>query len=383
MTPHWPDARRNKMPNKKSETNVMPLLNDAQATTQDSAPASVDLNAPGIAKALSKRIADDIDEYCAKAYDDGHRNHLGGSLIGDSCSRKLWYSFRWCLHEKHSGRQQRLFNRGHREEERFIEWLEGIGAQVFYEDRDGFWYHAESDCYGISKEGETMDSLCEWVRPTDSNYLHHVSRAKADGLKFPQYRVSAVMGHFGGSLDGIAILPERYGIKDPVLLEFKTNGTGAGFNKLGDSGMSVAKPLHFAQTSTYGSDEAYRFTHVLYLNINKNDDSIHVEVVKLDWNLGDQMRNKAERIILSQVPPPRLSDNPTFRDCGWCAMKDICHKGAIPEKNCRSCAHARPVENKGWWCDLHSPQANENIPKEVIPKGCDSYFPITATVKND
>lgn len=331
------------MPGKKNETNGQLPLNGETKTTPDAGRQSVALDAPGVAKAVAKRVLEDIDEYCVRTYDGGHRWHLGASLIGDACKRKLWYLFRWTYREQTDGRKQRLFNRGHREEARFTEWLKGIGAQV--------WTHETPDVY--NEAGEIV-------------------------VEGKQYRVSAVMGHFGGSLDGIARLPERYGIDEPVLLEFKTNGTGAGFNKLGEDGMPVAKPQHFAQTSTYGSDPAYGFRYVLYFNINKNDDSLHVELVKLDHRLGQQMREKAEQIIMSQTPPPRLSDNPTFKDCGYCPAKDICHKGAIPEKNCRSCKAARPVENGEWFCDVH----NGVIPREFVPQGCPSYVPITASTQN-
>lgn len=292
----------------------------------ESGKQAVNLEAPGVAKAVAKRILEDIDNYCATAYDDGPRRHLGASLIGHDCKRYLWYIFRWCFHEIHTGRQQRLFNRGHREEARFIEWMEGIGFQVWAETEDG-----------------------------------------------KQYRISGVNGHFGGSLDGIGKLPERYGIDEPVLLEFKTNGTGAGFNKLGTYGMPIAKPQHFAQTSTYGYKYGFRF--VAYLNINKNDDSLHVELVKLDHKLGAQMEAKAEHIIMSPKAPARLSDNPTYRDCGWCAMKGICHKGEAPQKNCRSCSHAIPVENAEWFCSL--PAHNNIVPLDFIPIGCNEWNPIT------
>lgn len=313
----------------------MSKIKDETPTKSDAGKQSVSLDAPGVAKALAKRILEEIDEYCVRTYDGGHRSHLGASLIGRECKRYLWYVFRWCLHEKTTGRQQRLFNRGHREEARFIEWLEGIGFKVWFENRDE----------DPNEKGE-----------------------------FPQYRISDVMGHFGGSLDGIAVLPERYGIAEPVLLEFKTNGTGAGFNKLADDGMPIAKPEHFAQTSTYG--KKYNFHYCVYLNINKNDDSLHIEVVKLNHNLGEQMIMKAEQIIMSQTAPARLSDNPTFHKCGYCHMKDICHKGAVPEVNCRSCAFARPVENAEWFCEVH----NGNIPKDFIPKACSSYKAITQNV---
>jgi len=300
----------------------------------ESGKQAIDLSAPGVATAVSKRILEDIDKYCAEAYDDGPRKHLGASLIGHDCKRYLWYIFRWCFHEKHSGRVQRLFNRGHREEARFIEWLRGIGFQVWAEDEHG-----------------------------------------------NQFKISGVNGHFGGSLDGVGILPEHYGIKEPVLLEFKTNGTGAGFNKLGQSGMPVAKPQHFAQTSTYGYKgvNGTHFRFCAYFNINKNDDDLHVEIVKLDYRLGAQMEAKAEHIINSQSAPARLSDNPTYRDCQWCALKGICHNNELPEKNCRSCAYAVPVENKEWFCSL--PAHTSNIPTEFIPKGCAAWHPITQSIK--
>ena len=324
------------MKNQESNWNANNAKNnDAQATASDAGKQAVSLDAPGVAKALAKRILEEIDEYCVRTYDGGHRSHLGASLIGRECKRYLWYVFRWCLHEKTTGRQQRLFNRGHREEARFIEWLEGIGFKVWFENRDE----------GPNEKGE-----------------------------FPQYRISDVMGHFGGSLDGIAVLPERYGIAEPVLLEFKTNGTGAGFNKLADDGMPIAKPEHFAQTSTYG--KKYNFRYCVYLNINKNDDSLHIEVVKLNHNLGEQMIMKAEQIIMSQTAPARLSDNPTFHKCGYCHMKEVCHKGAVVEVNCRSCAFARPVENAEWFCEVH----NGNVPKDFIAKACPSYKAITQNV---
>ena len=324
------------MKNQESNLNANNAKNnDAQAKVSDAGKQSVNLDAPGVAKALAKRILEEIDEYCVRTYDGGHRSHLGASLIGRECKRYLWYVFRWCLHEKTTGRQQRLFNRGHREEARFIEWLEAIGFKVWFENRD------------------------------------EVPNEKGE---YPQYRISDVMGHFGGSLDGIAILPERYGIAEPVLLEFKTNGTGAGFNKLADDGMPIAKPEHFAQTSTYG--KKYNFRYCVYLNINKNDDSLHIEVVKLNHNLGEQMIMKAEQIIMSQTAPARLSDNPTFHKCGYCHMKEVCHKGAVVEVNCRSCAFARPVENAEWFCEVH----NGNIPKDFIAKACPSYKAITQNV---
>lgn len=286
-------------------------------------------------KAIATRISADIDEYIIKEYDDGHRHHLGASQIGDECKRKLWYVFRWCFKEtykdqKNHARVQRLFNRGHREEDRFIEWLKGIGAQVWTHDSDG-----------------------------------------------KQFRISGANGHFGGSMDGICRLPTKYGIDEPILLEFKTNGTGAGFDKTMELGMQLQKPLHFSQISTYGSDPAYNFNYCLYFIINKNDDSLHIELVKLNNELGAILKKKAEMIVSSQSAPARVSENPTRVPCVYCAAKEICHKGALPERNCRSCKNATPVANAEWYCGHHK----AIIPRDAIPRACTEYKSITITAK--
>ncbi len=275
------------------------------------------LDDPGMLKAVSIRMLEDIDNYCVTTYDGGHRDHLGASLIGNECKRYLWFVFRWCKQEPTTGRKQRLFNRGHREEARFLEWLRGIGCTI-------------SD---VTEDGK-------------------------------QHRISDVMGHFGGSLDGIGFLPKHYEIEEEILFEFKTNGTGAGFDKLGKVGMQLAKDVHFAQTCTYGFKRNLRYC--CYCNINKNDDSLYLELVKLNHKLGEHMIIKAEQIILSPTAPSRLSDNPTFYKCGYCSMKGICHNNAPIERNCRSCVNAFPDEDDKWMCNEFSAP----IPKEYIYEGC-------------
>lgn len=300
-----------------------------------------DLNSPGVAKQIANKVLKDIDSYCVKTYDGGFRWHLGGSLIGESCSRKLWYGFRWAIREEFDGRKLRLFNRGHREEDRFIEWLRGAGFQVWTHEQLDEWKLDENGQPALIKEGK-------------------------------QFKISTLGGHFGGSLDGIARFPESYKIAEPILLEFKTNGTGKGFTDLKDKGMAVAKPMHFAQTCTYGVDTKYNFNWVLYMNICKNDDDMHVELVKLDHKIGNNMRAKAEQIIMSESAPPRLSDNPTFFDCKYCACKKVCHEGQLPERNCRSCSNVTPVENGEWSCKIH----NGLIPREFVSQACPQYNPI-------
>lgn len=283
------------------------------------------LQNPGVAKKIAKQLLSDIDNFCATTYDDGFRWHLGASLIGTKCHRKLWYIFRWCFKQASTGRQQRLFNRGHREEERFVEWLTGIGCKVYAHTEDN-----------------------------------------------KQFRISGCKGHFGGSLDGILYLPERYEIDEPLLCEFKTNGTGPGFAKLKDKGVMIEKEMHYSQMCTYGSDAQYDLNYAAYFNICKNDDDLHIEVVKLDHKHGQDMRIKAENIITCQTPPAKISQDATFFDCAYCDAKDICHGGKPFVKNCRSCDNAHPADNGEWFCQFHK----GIIPRDFVPVGCNSYYPI-------
>jgi len=309
----------------ETSDNLKPSSEKKQAASLDS---------PGIGSAIATRIHYDINSYAIEAYHDPHRWHLGASEIGDDCARKLWYKFHWCGQEsggnnpnhdeqqRHNnfGRKLRLLQRGNLEESRYIEYLKGIGCEVW-----------------------TVD---------------------ANGL---QFRMNAVNGHFGGSIDGAMRLPPRYGIEEVVLLEFKTNGTGAGFNGLTEKKLAVHKPQHQTQMNCYGNHMKLRYG--CYMNTNKNDDDMYVEVVALNWQQAQQFEAKAERIITTDEPPPRLAENPTYFKCVQCEMKSVCHERKLPEFNCRSCSFARPVTGGEWNCGHH----NAVIPREYVPKGCQHY----------
>lgn len=286
---------------------------------------SVQLELDGSLTALSRqilgqKIAADINAYCVELYADEPRRHLGASVIGEECSRKVWYLFRWFSFERFSGRMMRLFNRGHREEDRWIQWLRGIGITVY----------------------------------------------DVDPQSGDQWRIKAVKGHFGGSLDGIAQTPWPELSQMPFLLEFKTHNAKS-YAKLQKDGVRKSKPRHYKQICTYG--RAYGYTYAIYLAINKDNDDIYVEVVEIDWSLGDDMYRRADEIINLQVPPARIAQNPTFEACKFCAMRTHCWNNVPPEKNCRSCRNAYPVDGGEWYCGYYS----ANIPAHVISTGCDSW----------
>lgn len=274
-------------------------------------------------QAITKELYAYLDEYSTQE-PLKHRNHLGVSVIGDKCSRKLWYAFRWCKLEQFEPRMRRLFKRGHSEEQKFADILGWMGFFV-----------------------RTIDPETK-----------------------KQYAFSGVGGHYGGSGDSVALLPWfRNDENFRILVEYKTHNKKS-FTELKTKGLKLAKPQHYIQMCGYG--RAFKTKYGLYCAINKDDDDIYFEFLELDYNVAILSEKKAADIIGSQIPLPRISDNPAFFECTYCNFKDICHNGTTVEVNCRSCKNAIPIDKGRWSCQLY----NSEIPIEFVAKGCEKHASI-------
>lgn len=331
-------------------------------------------------------ITQAVDAKAAADQDDGRRRHLGGSLIGRACSRMLWYSFRWAVQTKFEGRIVRLFQRGHREEFRFVEYLESIGCEVRA--------YAERLCYS-PEMGDyiTVPWDKDWTRDpigatfSDvSNDEHHIARAVVMGVELEQYRISDVDGHYGGSLDGMArYIPgvERLGLAPDTwgLTEYKTHGEKS-FVKLagkrqpdgsfeGGEGVRKAKPEHYAQMQSYMHKRELAFA--LYMAVNKNTDDMYCELIPAEAIDGAATLSKAREIIHSRTAPPRISKSPSWFECRFCDFKDVCHAAAPLDVHCRTCKHAVPIAGGEWHCD----KWGNTIPTDFMKQGCGDHSPVT------
>lgn len=223
---------------------------------------------------------------------DGHRAHLGASVIGGDCDRAIWYGFRWASRVRHTGRLLRLFETGNLAEARFVADLRRIGVTVL--DLD----------------------------PNTGR----------------QWTLRDATGHFGGSMDAVAIgLPEAP--KTWHVCEFKTHSEKS-FLALQKVGVAASKPAHWAQMQVYmhlaGLERAF------YLAVNKNTDELYQERVHADAEAGLRLLAKAERIILAARPPARISEDPAWWQCRFCDHHAVCHGDAAPERHCLLPAqHAR------------------------------------------
>lgn len=310
---------------------------------------------------IAEQILIDIDNYCDKKWEDEDRNHLGFSLIGDDCQRKLWYTFRWCGGEKPTPRLKRLFNRGHLEEDRFIDYLRGIGCKIYPFDNSYrlFLEPTDNNYIVVNVKDSAIDELDSMGGIDVSDDPKHIQQANKQGVTYPvQWRVSAVHKHAGGSLDGKGFLPENYPIKEEILFEFKTHNANS-FAKLQKDGMKLSKPLHYAQCCTYGY--LMKLNYVCYVAVNKDNDELHIEIVPLNHRTGEMQVIKAERIIRSQEPPPRQNENPNFWLCKMCAYRFMCHTEGEVAQNCRSCKHAEPIQDGKWGCNKHGQILTDEI----------------------
>jgi hypothetical protein len=252
--------------------------------------------------------------------DDGFRAHLGASLIGRECERSLWYGFRWTTRLRYPGRVLRLFETGQREEARLVANLRRIGATVL----------------------------------------------EVDPETGRQFHVEAHGGHFGGSLDGLALgLPEAP--KTWHVLEFKTHSHKS-FRELGTKGVRESKPQHFAQMQIYL--HLGGLTRALYLAVDKDTDDLYFERVAADPVVAAGLLAKAGRVIFSPAPPPRLSEDPCWYQCRLCDHAALCHatpEPVLPEIHCRTCLHATPVDG-GWRCERHARPLSEADQRTGCPQ---------------
>jgi hypothetical protein len=258
---------------------------------------------------------------CEDAYSTGSdlRGHLGASVIGNACARSIWYGHRWAGKESFSGRMLRLFNTGHLYEGVFVAMLRAAGFEYRAHDADG-----------------------------------------------NQFKFKTHGGHFAGSCDGV--IKGLPGYADTWLLaEFKTHGESS-FNLLKKEGVLKSKAQHYAQMQVYMSE--LKLPAALYLAINKNTSELYAELIESVPHIADNLKARAEVIILAQEAPLRISNNSAFFQCKFCNHNAVCHEPEVmPPVNCRTCAEGVPAEGGVWRC-LNDGRLLD-LPAQVA--GCGAY----------
>jgi hypothetical protein len=237
---------------------------------------------------------------------DYPRPYLGMSSLGDECAAKLWYGFHWVAKKKIRPRIQRIFELGKRFEAIAIENLKSIGV---------FVYRWEGD-----KKIELTGAFDE-DQETLIGFAGHES------------------GHTDGRGLGFIEWPE-----EECGLEFKSMNDDS-FNKFKKYGCQESSPTYYGQTQRYMLAQGLNKTY--FLAINKNTGAYYAEWIYLDKSVAKDLSRKARDIIMSDKPVNKAYVD-GFWKCITCDFEKVCHVGAEPAMNCRTCNFS-DIEEKGQW----------------------------------
>mgnify|MGYP000052325151 CR=1 FL=1 len=245
------------------------------------------------------RIYEAIEKEEAKSL---YLARIGASSIGDECLRSIWLSWRAYDDKQFAGRMLRLFKTGHLQEDRVLEDLKRAGFEL--------WSH------------------------------------QADGK---QWTYTDSTGHFVCKLDGVmrGVPTAEKTVHD---LEIKTHSLSS-FNDVKKKGVETAKPVHFWQMQA--GMKFGKFTRALYVALCKNDEAYHVERVRPDTKIQDEIGNRINKLVEATIAPVGISDDGKSFGCKWCDMKEVCQGEKEPIRTCRSCEHVIVVRSEGAWvCGL-------------------------------
>ncbi len=248
------------------------------------------------------------------------RPHMGCSILGHSCERYLWLSFRWAVQPKFPGRILRLFRRGQNEEVTIISDLRAIGLDV-----------------------------------------RGTIEGKQERVEFGS--------HVSGSLDAIIESGVPEAPKKRHIAEFKTHSKKS-FDDVFKNGVEKAKFQHFVQMQVYM--HGTKIDRALYLAVCKDDDRIYTERVRYDKAIAEKYIQRGQRIALSDRMPPPLSTDPSWFECKFCDAYKFCFETKLTKHvNCRTCAHSTAKPDSTWLCERHD--GDNIIPVEFQRDGCDSH----------
>lgn len=272
-----------------------------------------------------------VDAAIESAQDSKPRPYLGASSIGDPCSRKLWYGFRWAAPKRFPASTLRLFEDGHRGEDIMAARLRAVPGLLLSTHAD-------------------------------------------DGR---QWGISDHQGHFRGHCDGF-IKGLLQAPKTPHIWEHKaTNETKQ--KKLAKLKQEKGEKEALAHWDAIYYAQAQIYMHYFeidrhYLTASSPGErttiSCRTNYVK---EHAEPLVAKAKDIIASDTPPTKLSEDPTHWLCKFCDFHSICHDITPMVISCRTCVHSYPDKDGTWTCHKYG-----SLSVEAQVEACPDYQGIAA-----
>jgi len=257
-----------------------------------------------------------------------YSSRIGASLLGQECSRRIWYGFRWTRKETINAVSQKRFDDGHHSELVMGQRLSLVpGIELFTTDPKTNEQITFTDATGhiVCK----LDGIIRGLIQSPSKW--HIWEHKCtNDSKFRELERDKVKE---GEKGALAKWDAVYHAQAQISMYF------AKFDR------------HYLTCASAGS---------------RVETSVRTDA---NHQFADALIAKGHRIIEAREPLTRISDDPTNFKCKFCPFQAICHAGATPDRNCRTCAHSRPVENGQWLCGKHG----NILTLEEQLKGCDDY----------
>lgn len=263
----------------------------------------------------------------AKEAGRGHSRRVGASSVGNECTRRGWYSFRWTSPVVIGSTGLLAINDGHRSEEVMAELLRGVeGVQLWTED---------------------------------------------PAVPGAQISFELVNGHFVGKLDGI-IVGILQAPKTPHVWEHKAVNQKK-FDKLKKDVEKFGEKNALEQWDVTYFAQAQMYMHGMkldrhYLTVStpgvRDFVSVRTEYQK---PRAEMYEGRAHSIVYSSGIPSKISNDPAHFGCKWCDHSDVCHAAKTPLVNCRTCQNVAVTDGVGeWFCTLH----NMALDFEMQQKAC-------------
>ncbi len=240
---------------------------------------------------------------------------IGMAKLGEDCHRKVWYGFHWVKPQTVlPARVNRIFKLGTICEKLMIDDLQAIGIEV---------YDQQLELWGFNR------------------YIH-------------------------GFIDGKCMkVPEAP--KTEHLLEMKTMKDSL-FKKLVKHGVKESNPGHYKQCQRYMG--ALSLTRTLYVCMNKDTCEIYTERLYFDAAVYSGLISLERDLVMSETPPMRISEDPSWYQCKFCDFHDICHYDDSIDENCRTCYHVDMYDDNVWKCGKNDDKV---LPRKSQRLGCKEW----------
>jgi hypothetical protein len=236
------------------------------------------------------------------------RSYIGASSVGDDCAAYHALSLRGFPSNELTARQIRIFDDGHRLEEKVVGMLKAAGL--------------------------TVDEI--------------------DPATGKQWAFSTRGGHVRAHLDGLVDLGD--GVRR--VLEVKSMNDKR-FNALVKHGVKSSDPKYYSQMQLcMGLSGVHSGALVAY---NKNTAAIHIELVDFDEVHWSRLFTRISPVLGGFSR--RITSYRDAFTCTGCFKRDACWNGREPQQvDCKHCAHSLPVTSESsdrkWFCVKHDKSAD-------------------------